>query len=66
MSLRKDLLVSVIRRKEIEYEALRYDPGDGVRFWEAIRQLPGFPANESMPIKEMVFRSNALFEQPKS
>ena len=32
-------------------KTLRYDPGDGVRFWEAIRQLPGFPANESMPIK---------------
>jgi len=42
-------------------KTLRYDPGDGVRFWEAIRQLPGFPANETMPIKEMVFESNALF-----
>jgi glycerol-1-phosphate dehydrogenase [NAD(P)+] len=42
-------------------KTLRYDPGDGVRFWEAIRQLPGFPVNETMPIREMVFESNALF-----
>jgi glycerol-1-phosphate dehydrogenase [NAD(P)+] len=40
---------------------LPYDPADGVRFWEAIRQLPGFPAKETMPIKQMVFESDALF-----
>ena len=40
---------------------LLYDPGDGARFWEAIRQLPGFPAHETMPIREMVFESDALF-----
>ena len=40
---------------------LPYDPADGVRFWEAIRQLPGFPAHETMPIQEMVFESDALF-----
>ena len=40
---------------------LSYDPGDGARFWEAIRQLPGFPEHESMPIKEMIFESDALF-----
>ena len=40
---------------------LPYDPAEGIRFWEAIRKLPGFPANESMPIKEMIFESNALF-----
>ncbi len=41
---------------------LPYDPADGTRFWEAIRKLPGFPANESMPIKKMIFESNALFK----
>jgi glycerol-1-phosphate dehydrogenase [NAD(P)+] len=40
---------------------LPYDPADGVRFWEEIRQLPGFPAHETMPIREMVFESDALF-----
>jgi glycerol-1-phosphate dehydrogenase [NAD(P)+] len=40
---------------------LAYDPADGVRFWEAIRKLSGFPAHESMPIKEMIFESGALF-----
>jgi glycerol-1-phosphate dehydrogenase [NAD(P)+] len=41
---------------------LPYDPADGIRFWEAIRKLPGFPAKEFMAIKEMVFESNALFK----
>jgi glycerol-1-phosphate dehydrogenase [NAD(P)+] len=40
---------------------LPYDPADGTRFWEAIRQLPGFPAKEFMSIKEMIFESDALF-----
>jgi len=40
---------------------LPYDPAEGIRFWEAIRNLPGFPADEFMAIKEMVFESNALF-----
>src|SRR6266498_3135467 len=42
-------------------KTLAYDPADGVEFWNAIRKLPGFPAHESMPIKEMIFESNALF-----
>jgi glycerol-1-phosphate dehydrogenase [NAD(P)+] len=41
---------------------LPYDPADGVQFWQAIRTLPGFPANETMPIKAMIFESNALFK----
>lgn len=42
-------------------KTLTYDPADGVAFWDAIRKLPGFPAQETMPIKEMIFESNALF-----
>jgi glycerol-1-phosphate dehydrogenase [NAD(P)+] len=42
-------------------KTLPYDPADGVEFWDAIRKLPGFPAHETMPIKEMIFESNALF-----
>ncbi len=41
---------------------LPYDPADGVKFWEAIRKLPGFPAHETMPIKHMLFESGALFK----
>ena len=40
---------------------LPYDPADGAHFWEAIRKLPGFPMQETMPIKEMIFESGALF-----
>jgi glycerol-1-phosphate dehydrogenase [NAD(P)+] len=42
-------------------KTLPYDPADGVKFWEAIRKLPGFPAQETMPIQEMIFESDALF-----
>jgi glycerol-1-phosphate dehydrogenase [NAD(P)+] len=41
---------------------LTYDPADGKNFWSAIRNLPGFPMQETMPIKEMVFESGALFK----
>ena len=40
---------------------LPYDPAEGARFWKELRQLPGFPAHETMPIREMVFESDALF-----
>jgi glycerol-1-phosphate dehydrogenase [NAD(P)+] len=41
---------------------LPFDPADGVKFWDAIQKLPGFPANETMPIKHMIFESNALYK----
>ena len=41
---------------------LPYDPADGVKFWEEIRKLPGFPLHETMPIKHMIFESGALFK----
>jgi glycerol-1-phosphate dehydrogenase [NAD(P)+] len=40
---------------------LPYDPAEGVKFWDEICKLPGFPAHEMMPIKEMIFESDALF-----
>ncbi|HSJ87429.1 MAG TPA: iron-containing alcohol dehydrogenase [Anaerolineales bacterium] len=40
---------------------LMYDPADGAHFWESIRELPGFPVGETMPIQEMIFESDALF-----
>lgn len=42
--------------------ALLYDPADGEKFWEAIRKLPGFPGNETMPIRWMLFEADALFK----
>ena len=41
---------------------LPYDPADGSKFWDAIRNLPGFPPEETMPIKHMIFESGALFK----
>ena len=44
---------------------LPYDPVDKEKFWEAIRKLPGFPKHETMPIKHMLFESEALFKLPE-
>lgn len=43
-------------------KTLPYDPANGKSFWDSIRELPGFPAKETMPIKEMIFESGALFK----
>jgi len=43
---------------------LTYDPGDGLAFWETISRIPGYPAGEDMPIREMVFESGAIFRLP--
>lgn len=43
---------------------LQFDPGDVERFKADIRQIPGYPAGEDMPIREMVFESGAIFRLP--
>jgi glycerol-1-phosphate dehydrogenase [NAD(P)+] len=39
---------------------LKYDPGDGVDFWNKISALPGYPSGENMPIRLMLFEQGAL------
>jgi glycerol-1-phosphate dehydrogenase [NAD(P)+] len=41
-----------------------FDPGDIERFKADLRQIPGYPAGEEMPIREMVFEADALFRLP--
>jgi glycerol-1-phosphate dehydrogenase [NAD(P)+] len=43
---------------------LPYDPGEGAAFWAAIRQIPGYPANEGVPLRHMLFESDALLRLP--
>ncbi len=43
---------------------LNYDPADGLRFWQALEKLPGYPAGEHAPIPIMRFESDLLFELP--
>jgi glycerol-1-phosphate dehydrogenase [NAD(P)+] len=43
---------------------LPYDPGDGAAFWDAIRQLPGYPAGAEVRLQEMIFASDALLRLP--
>ncbi|HSK65858.1 MAG TPA: iron-containing alcohol dehydrogenase, partial [Anaerolineales bacterium] len=43
---------------------LRFDPGDLDRFKSQIRTLPGYPAGEDLPIRDMVFESGALWRLP--
>ena len=40
---------------------LKYDPADGEAFWEEISHLPGYPVDEFMPIRIMLYESNALY-----
>ena len=43
---------------------LEYDPGEEQAFWQAIEQLPGYPAGEHMPLPIMLFESNAIDKLP--
>ena len=43
---------------------LRFDPEDVDRFKTQIRGIPGYPAGEDLPIREMVFESGALWRLP--
>ena len=40
---------------------LRFDPGNLNQFKDQIRAIPGYPAGEELPIREMVFESGALW-----
>ena len=40
---------------------LRFDPEGIERFKAEIRGIPGYPAGEDLPIREMVFESGALW-----
>ena len=44
---------------------LPFDPAPLERFKAAIRRIPGYPAGEELPIREMVFESNALVRLPE-
>jgi glycerol-1-phosphate dehydrogenase [NAD(P)+] len=44
--------------------SLRFDPGDLDRFKSEIRTIPGYPAGEDLPIRDMVFESGALWRLP--
>ena len=43
---------------------LRFDPEGIDRFKAQIRGIPGYPAGEDLPIREMVFESGALWRLP--
>jgi len=43
---------------------LRFDPEGIERFKAEIRGIPGYPAGENLPIREMIFESGALWRLP--
>lgn len=45
--------------------SLKYDPAQGETFWSAVRQLPGFPAGDEIPLKTMLIESNAIYRTPE-
>lgn len=44
--------------------SLRFDPGNLDQFKSQIRAIPGYPAGEDLPIREMVFESGAIWQLP--
>jgi len=44
--------------------SLRFDPAPIARFKAELRQIPGYPAGQELPIREMLFESNALARLP--
>lgn len=44
--------------------SLRFDPGNLDKFKSKIRTIPGYPAGEDLPIRDMVFESAALWRMP--
>lgn len=44
--------------------SLRFDPGNLDQFKSQIRTIPGYPAGEDLPIRDMVFESGALWRLP--
>ena len=43
---------------------LRFDPVEIERFKAELRRIPGYPVGEELPIREMIFDSNALLHLP--
>src|SRR5687767_11253990 len=44
--------------------SLRFDPGNLDQFKSEIRAIPGYPAGEELPIRDMVFESGAIWQLP--
>lgn len=44
--------------------SLHYDPGDIEQFKSQICAIPGYPAGEELPIRDMVFESGAVWRLP--
>ena len=44
---------------------LKYDPAQGELFWAAVREIPGFPTGDEIPLRTMIIESNALFRLPE-
>jgi len=44
--------------------SLRFDPGNLEQFKSQIRTIPGYPAGEDLPIRDMVFESGAIWRMP--
>ena len=53
---------SIAQNKEVMM--LRFDPGNIDEFKTQIRGIPGYPAGEDLPIREMVFESGAIWRLP--
>jgi glycerol-1-phosphate dehydrogenase [NAD(P)+] len=43
---------------------LAFDPAANEAFWSAIRTIPGFPVDDEIRLRKMIFESDAIFRLP--
>jgi glycerol-1-phosphate dehydrogenase [NAD(P)+] len=41
---------------------IQFDPNDNEKFWQKVSQIPGFPKEDQIALKRMIFEPGALFQ----
>ncbi len=44
---------------------IRFDPSDQQKFWTDLRQIPGYPNDEEIPLRSIVIESGAIYRLPE-
>ena len=45
--------------------SIRFDPAENELFWRAIREIPGYPAGEEIPLRRLLIESGAMYRLPE-
>lgn len=44
---------------------LKYDPSDNQGFWDSINQIPGYPSQEDIRLRQIIIESGAIYQLPQ-